>query len=74
MVLAVNYSTPLINTPLQRGDRRTHNDGNRFNGFSGGLETAEAVDDTHSPANTPLKRGANEIEFSSLVAGATFFP
>ena len=67
-------SAPFINTPLQRGDWQPCTGGNRFNGFFGGRETAEAVHDIRSPANTPLKRGVNETGYLSLVGPATFSP
>jgi len=51
----------LINTPLQRGARGATIRMNRFNGFSHGVETVETVEDPGASANTPLKRGVNEI-------------
>jgi hypothetical protein len=50
----------LINTPLQRGDRRPQSIRNRFNGFGGVRETVETVPDFPAPRSTPLKRGVNE--------------
>jgi RND family efflux transporter MFP subunit len=51
---------PLINTPLQRGGRRSQEFGNRFNGFSHTDETVETVSCPLAPWSTPLKRGVNE--------------
>ncbi|MCX6905107.1 MAG: hypothetical protein NTW03_16835 [Verrucomicrobia bacterium] len=51
----------LINTPLQRGDRGRNLRVNRFNGFSHWVETVETVENPGASANTPLKRGVNEI-------------
>ncbi|MCX6902409.1 MAG: hypothetical protein NTW03_02785, partial [Verrucomicrobia bacterium] len=51
----------LINTPLQRGAPGCNLHVNRFNGFSHGVETVETVEDPDASANTPLKRGVNEI-------------
>ena len=52
--------TVLINTPLQRGDGRIVNTGNRFNGFPRRGKTVETVSDSPSRSFTPLKRGVNE--------------
>jgi hypothetical protein len=51
---------PLINTPLQRGERMRRWSENRFSGFRLKRETAEAVQGLARPEATPLKRGANE--------------
>jgi UDP-N-acetylglucosamine--N-acetylmuramyl-(pentapeptide) pyrophosphoryl-undecaprenol N-acetylglucosamine transferase len=53
-------SAPLINTPLQRGDRNDSTQGNRFNGFGAGRETVETVSRAGDSAYTPLKRSVNE--------------
>ena len=58
--------SPLINTPLQRGDGTGEGNPNRVSGFHAitevrpGQETAEAVHLATGPAATPLKRGVNE--------------
>jgi tetratricopeptide (TPR) repeat protein len=51
---------PLINTPLQRGERAGAEGENRFNGLSTTRETAEAVGGVSAAGSTPLKRGVNE--------------
>ena len=52
----------LINTPLQRGGRRSQEFGNRSHGFSHTDETVEieTVSSPLAPWGTPLKRGVNE--------------
>jgi len=53
-------TVPLIDTPLQRGVSAGAREENRFNGFHGGLKTAEAVKTVSPSSDTPLKRGVNE--------------
>ena len=50
----------LINTPLQRGERRPTETPNRFNGFSHRVEIVKTVFHLTRPTTTPLKRGVNE--------------
>src|SRR6267143_1049910 len=52
---------PLINTPLQRGDRQWRGTKNRFNGFGTVWETVQTVPESSAAPHTPLKRGVNEI-------------
>ena len=59
--------SPLINTPLQRGDATSRGGENRFNGFPGGGETIKMVLSCTMAFNTPLKQGVNESGlFSNL--------
>ena len=51
---------PFVNTPLQRGDRRAREIGNRFNGFDNARKTVETVPQSSGRRHTPLKRGVNE--------------
>jgi len=53
-------ATPLINTPLQRGDSRRCEMRNRFNGFDTTRKTVETVSKSSAFRLTPLKRGVNE--------------
>src|SRR5713101_5276431 len=55
--------TPLINTPLQRGDRPACAVRNRFNGFDSLRKTVETVPRSPATRNTPLKRGVNERRY-----------
>jgi len=56
----MNESTDLINTPLQWGDLPSEGRSNRFSGFDGATQTAEAVQGILRPQVTPLKWGVNE--------------
>jgi hypothetical protein len=53
-------TSPLINTPFQRGAKTSNRHGNRFNGFSRVVKTVETVFEGGLAADTPLKQGANE--------------
>jgi len=64
-ILQKRFPTPLqnlINTPLQRGGRRSGKMGNRFNGFSRSVETVKTVSNPCRSIITPLKRGVNGKE------------
>ena len=58
--LTSRKQTPLINTPLQRGDLRPSEGRNRFNGFVTLWKTVETVSRSAPAPFTPLKRGVNE--------------
>ena len=53
-------SEPLINTSLQRGDRRQPARRYRFNGFEAATKTAKAVPASTATPFTSLKQGVNE--------------
>ncbi len=55
--------TPLINAPLQRGDRPAGAVRNRFNGFDSLRKTVETVLRSPATRSTPLKRGVSERRF-----------
>ena len=59
--MSLTKQPAFINTPLQRCAGGCILRANRFNGFSHWVETVETVEHPGTSANTPLKRGVNEI-------------
>ncbi len=65
-------SAVLINTPLQRGERKSMEDRNRFNGFGRTRKTVETVSWFRPLPVTPLKRGVNESRIGERESSASY--